>query len=189
MIILNTAYNQAARIYTLFHELAHVVSGTASACGHSLAAPNSKADQTERWCERVAAEALLPWENVRKHLSSKGEMGTVENFSAVISVARKFHVSLSAVVLRLIDCKRASWSLWAEIPKSLDDKPSGGQVPEEPRRTPIIRLAEFGRPAAELIVRGVESELIDRSQALSYLRIDDHSYSEIRDKIVAEPSG
>ena len=61
----------------------------------------------------MAAEALLPWENVRDFLSSKGEVGTVTDFSAVISVARKFHVSLSAVVLRLIDCKRANWSLWS----------------------------------------------------------------------------
>lgn len=185
VIIVNTAYNHAARIYSLFHELGHALSRTSSACGHSLAAPNGRADPVERWCEEVAAEALLPWQPVQAFLSDKGFTGMVENLDAPRAVARKFKVSLSAAVLRLIARKRARWSLWEEIPRTLDDKPAGGQPPEEPRTTDVIRLAEFGRPASATLIRGVESELLDRSQAASYLRVDHHTYSAIRDRVTA----
>lgn len=186
VIILNTAYNHAARIFSLFHELGHVISQTGSACEHSLAAPNKKSDRVERWCEEFSTEVLLPWRAVEMFLRSKGHSAMVTDLGVARMVGRKFNVSLSAVVLRLIGQQRATWSLWTDIPSTIDDKKKGGQAPEEPRTTPVVRLGEYGRPATELLVRGVEAELLDRSQASSYLRVDDVAFADLRERVTAE---
>ena len=62
VVAVNTHENVQARVFTLLHELAHLASGTAKACLEVT----MDADRTERWCDDVASEAVLPREVLRE---------------------------------------------------------------------------------------------------------------------------
>lgn len=180
-IVINTHWNVRARIFTLFHELGHVLTGTTSACAASL--KHSARDTVERWCEELAAAALMPWSAIEQHLTEQRVSGSVDDLAVASSIARTFKVSLQAATLRLISGGRAKWTLWDQIPKDSDVKSGGGGAPEEPRTTPIIRIGELGRATVDLFVRGMKADLIDRSQVASYLRVGDDALSEIERRI------
>src|SRR5207344_1041034 len=68
-VAVNTAWNPAARSFTLLHELGHLVTRTSSACleGWGRRREN-EGDQHERWCESFAASVLAPWDQVERFL-------------------------------------------------------------------------------------------------------------------------
>ena len=69
VIASNTWWNPEARIYTLFHEYAHLLTRTNSACvqgGRRYL--SSGTDPAERWCEQFAAAVLLPWDEVQSFM-------------------------------------------------------------------------------------------------------------------------
>jgi Zn-dependent peptidase ImmA (M78 family) len=187
IIVVNTHWNARARIFTLFHELGHVLTGTTSACAASWK-HSARGEPTERWCEAFAAAALMPWIAIEQHLARHRIHGTVNDLAVVSSIARTFKVSLQAATLRLIEGKRANWSLWDQIPRDSNTKSGGGGAPEEPRTTAVIRIGELGRSTIDLLVRGMQADLIDRSQVASYLRVGDDALTEIERKIAGTDS-
>ena len=59
LVAVNTAYHPTARIFTLFHEVGHLLTRTDAACS-SFVLPDGHDIEAERWCERYAASFLLP---------------------------------------------------------------------------------------------------------------------------------
>jgi transcriptional regulator with XRE-family HTH domain len=71
VIAINTAWNDEARTFTLFHELGHLLTRTNSAC--TAAPPRAVSgawDPAERWCERFAAAVLVPEAALRRLVRS-----------------------------------------------------------------------------------------------------------------------
>ena len=96
LVFVNGADSKAAQIFTLAHELAHIWLGKSSLS--DVALDSFPSSTTERWCNRVAAELLLP------------SVSLVENFRQDISVsdelrrlARHYKVSTLVVLRRLCD--------------------------------------------------------------------------------------
>jgi hypothetical protein len=127
----------------------------------------------------------MPWASFESELNKRTKDAQVSDLAVVSALARKFHVSLASVALRLITGKRATWSLWNKIPKQSNNKPKGGAAPDEPRTTPIIRLSEFGDGTARIFFRGIDRDLIDRSQVASHLRVGDDALAEMQRRITS----
>jgi Zn-dependent peptidase ImmA (M78 family)/transcriptional regulator with XRE-family HTH domain len=108
-IVENTLWIAAGRIFTLFHVLAHLLTRTNSVCAEDVSG-RSHRDQgdVERWCERVAAAALMPDADVRAFVGARtrADLGTAGR------LANQFRVSLKAATLRLIDLDLATWALF-----------------------------------------------------------------------------
>ncbi|HSQ02796.1 MAG TPA: ImmA/IrrE family metallo-endopeptidase, partial [Burkholderiales bacterium] len=183
IIVINTEWNPNARIFTLFHELGHVLSRTTSACATSWAkATEPMYNPVERWCEEFAASALMPLQAVEAHLR-RIRVSKVTDIRTVGAIARAFKVSMQAATLRLIETNHATWKLWDQIPRDSNAKSSGGGAGAEARTTPVIRLGEFGRATAEILIRGMRADVLDRSQVASYLRVNDDALGEIEQKL------
>ena len=71
LVAVNTAYHPTARIFTLFHEVAHLLTRTDAAC-QSFVFPDQQYGSIERWCERFAAAYLLPKETLETVASEYG---------------------------------------------------------------------------------------------------------------------
>ena len=77
-------------------------------------------------------------------------------------------MSLSAVVLKLIELNYASWSLYKELTDLPKRKPSSGG---SGRNLFKLQQDTLGKKPFETIIAGIKYELIDKSDALSYLDI------------------
>lgn len=95
IVFVNGADTKAAQIFTLLHEFAHVWLGGSALSDVTLGAESGPPE--ERWCNAVAAEALMPRDAVRTEY--RGDLSD----DGLDYLARRFTVSTLVVLRRLAD--------------------------------------------------------------------------------------
>jgi Zn-dependent peptidase ImmA (M78 family) len=96
LVFLNGSDSKAAQMFTLAHELAHVWLGATGVS--DTEAGQVPEQQTERWCNQVAAELLMPLQAVR----TAYQPGTPIP-EEIQRLAREFKVSTLVALRRLFD--------------------------------------------------------------------------------------
>jgi len=126
LIFLNAADSKAAQMFTLAHELAHIWMGE-SGISDSIAG-NIPESRIEKWCNLVAAELLIPLDELR---DAHGQGTTIS--AEIQLLARQFKVSTLVVLRRLFDAglidKDTLWESYREELehiRSLQQSGSGG---------------------------------------------------------------
>ena len=64
---INKKDTEKAKVFTLFHELAHLMRRSSSLCTVEINTPN---DDEERICDQIAGEVLLPSVKLKEELKS-----------------------------------------------------------------------------------------------------------------------
>jgi len=154
LVFINGADSKAAQIFTLAHELAHVWLGESAL---SNVGPESAPTQRiEGWCNRVAAEVLVPLDALRH------ELGQGEALDSVPSLTKAFKVSTLVILRRLLDARRISR---AQFEKAYADELA--RFAERPRSsggdfylTQAVRLSR--RFARAVIVSTLEGQTLFR---------------------------
>lgn len=96
LVFVNSADFIAARIFTLVHEVAHVFVGEAGLSAFDKLLPSN--NQTEKFCNRVAAEFLVPQKELQDFWSIAKDRPNPYQ-----AIARKFKVSAIVAARRLLD--------------------------------------------------------------------------------------
>lgn len=97
LIFVNGKDSKSAQLFTLAHELAHICIGSSAVSNLEVNLP--KADRTEEvWCNKVAAEFLVPGELLRQKIQ-KGEFSQ----DCLQQLTRNFKVSNLVILRRLYD--------------------------------------------------------------------------------------
>ena len=96
LVFLNGADSKAAQMFTLVHELVHVWLGESGIS--DAKAGNIPEHKTERWCNQVAAELLVPLTELRREYDPDSEA-----LDEIQRLARLFKVSTLVALRRLFD--------------------------------------------------------------------------------------
>jgi Zn-dependent peptidase ImmA (M78 family)/transcriptional regulator with XRE-family HTH domain len=100
LIFINGSDTKAGQMFTLAHELAHLWLGDTALTDSSPASiPNH---EIESWCNRTAAELLVPMAALR------GELGRGDPLEEASRLARRFKVSTLVILRRMFDAGRLS---------------------------------------------------------------------------------
>lgn len=126
LVFLNGADSKAAQMFTLGHELAHVwLCATGVSDTQAGEVPEQ---QTERWCNRVAAELLVPMQALRAAHQRNAPIP-----DEIQRLAREFKVSTLVALRRLFDAgyisQAALWQHYREEQerlRTLKERSSGG---------------------------------------------------------------
>ena len=104
LVFINNADAKAAQLFTLAHELAHLWHGESALSDISLNPASDRGRQVEKWCNRIAAELLLPLADLESILPPGNPLVAVE------LLRRQFKVSALVVLRRLYEAGRLSES-------------------------------------------------------------------------------
>lgn len=124
LVFVNGADTKAAQMFTLAHELAHLWLGE-SGISDSQASAVPEHD-TERWCNQVAAELLVPLDLVRSEHDRRAPLRDEAQ-----RLARHFKVSTLVMLRRIHDTgavsKKAFWDAYnSELQRLIEIAKSGG---------------------------------------------------------------
>ncbi len=158
LIFVNGKDTNAAQMFTLAHELAHVWLG-ASALSNMGAAPGRGFRNEEVWCNTVAAEFLVPLEALRSDLRRNEPLP-----DALSRLTRTFKVSTLVILRRLLD---AGWltrerfdTAWAQENERLRKFVQAGSSGGDFYRTTVARVGR--RFARALVVSTLEGQTLYR---------------------------
>jgi Zn-dependent peptidase ImmA (M78 family) len=155
LIFINGADTKAAQMFTMAHELAHIWLGQSGVSDSQ--ASRVPEHQVERWCNRVAAELLVPLSVFREEYQANEELA-----AEVDRLARRFKVSTLVILRRIHDAggltQEQFWKAYEEeigrlraIPKG-----SGGDF----YLTQAARVSK--RFARALVVSTLEGQTLHR---------------------------
>ena len=95
LIFINGADSKSAQMFTLAHELAHISLGKSALSNADLFSRPS--DSVEVWCNKVAAEFLVPLKSIRQEDVGDRPLEVVSNLT------RSYKVSSLVIIRRLRD--------------------------------------------------------------------------------------
>ena len=99
LVFINGADTKAAQIFTLAHELAHIALGESAVSRPDLGEVD-ESGESERWCNRVAAELLVPIASLSQEYSQGSDLTT-----ELDRLARYYKVSTLVVLRRIFDAE------------------------------------------------------------------------------------
>ena len=164
VIVLNGAESDTGRLFTLGHELAHLMLGTTGLCGHE-ATPTG----TEKFCDRVSGALLMP----RDLLLAEFRRTAPDPLRrALTKLHRTFAVSEEAALLRLRDLGAVKPEVAAPIIEEFERLLAGRkEAREDSTKIPYFRrlLKRHGTRFTREVVGALERNSITFLDASKYL--------------------
>ena len=201
IIGINVKEHPHGKIFTLFHELIHIAlrkEGISNINSFRLK------DKVEIFCNKVAAEILVPKNQILEHGIVKRMDNGALNDTDLKKLSKRFKVSPEVIIRRLLSLNKISGSFfdskqkkWNEFiasnyrstsnSKSKDkEKPKAQEVTkEEPKIDPNVSkaLKRNGFYYTELVLDAYENELINSSDLSEYLGEKLQTIDEIKKKL------
>jgi len=178
VIVVNRKDAPAGRIFSLFHELTHILLRTAGVCeiDPDITLPPEK-QEIEVFCNKVSAEILMPYQLFLEHAQHKLSISGDTFYSdlIILQLSNEFGVSREAVVRRLLTLDLVSKEFYQtkrdqflqEIPDQAKQKKSESG-PISPAKT-IVSLA--GRTYISLILNAMGQNRITVNDASGFLNL------------------
>ncbi|MBI2222411.1 MAG: ImmA/IrrE family metallo-endopeptidase [Acidobacteria bacterium] len=181
-----------ARIYSLLHELVHIVLALGKEEAVALREPRSDTQwmEIERFAEEAASEALIPQRALEAQLRGIAVGRDGWDVARVRALAARFRVTPLAMATRLRSAGAMSWDGyrqwrldWNEYVSSL--KPRRGGIASPVDKT----LGRAGRPFIQLVLEALDANRITAVDASRYLDLRFDHIEKLRDELTSGAAG
>lgn len=163
VVAFNSADSVRGRIFTLFHEVAHILLGTSTLHSRS---PFESDDETEQWCNHLAAAILIPRDDLLGlyQVESHGRNASWSQ-QEVERLAGRYGVSPAAMIRRLDTFDRIASGAFHELRETFDRRRSNEAVAETTEGEGggnfyNTRLTQLGSLLPSLAFRGFYADAI-----------------------------
>lgn len=167
VIGVSTTWHASVRVYTLFHELGHILIRTNSSCIEEWGSRPTK-DPIERWCETFAASFLMPRKEIQEltaHWKTRNPILTATR------LANKLYVSRKAALLRLVETGSAQWDDFRHLESRFEKKSRGGRPDPDRLRTRDVTRSDTYGSCLSAVRDAYRSGLINEADIRTYLRM------------------
>lgn len=170
-------YSQGGKAFTLLHELTHIALGeSAISNGAAEELSNTSEEQRiERFCDAVAAAALMPRGLVNAMIEAF-PAGVREWTDAELrGIASAIGVSREALLIRFVSLRRATWTFYRtqrerfleEYRRAAEEKAKDKK--STPIKRPVMLMSWNGRGFTRLVLRSYYDQRITLNDVSSYL--------------------
>lgn len=178
VIVINSKDNINGRIFSLFHELCHILLNREGICDPNKRSESPKQTRSiERFCNRFAGSVLVPAEGLLGHIQVKNNEGEEWSNIALKSLSLDFKVSQEVILRRLLilgltseafyNNKRQQWRIKEERDLQKEQtRGSGGNITITEK---CIR--RNGVPIVSLVLKSYRSQKITKSDVADYLGV------------------
>ena len=187
VIVVNRKDAPQAKIFTMLHELTHIMLRNSGLCDPLALYQRTKqsGDQLEVFCNRVAAEILIPKkfflaENLVHRIKQREGWGDTD----IIDVARKYNTSYEAILRRLLTFNLISIALYRQkreerrVINANRPKPKGGRV------NPVVKAINTnGKPFTRLVVGAYYSHHITSHDLANYLDVKVNQVKQVEKRV------
>ena len=176
MIVLNAKDAPRGRIFTLMHELTHLMLGQDGVCdplGVGRHAQNLD-ERVEAYCNRVAGAILVPWDALLAHPRLAHVGGPREwNDQEIRELADHFAVSREAIVRRLVIVGRATEAFYDRKREAYLAQYRARTLKASEGFAPPFRVVvrDNGRQYTRLVLDALDRERITLADVSDYLGV------------------
>jgi Zn-dependent peptidase ImmA (M78 family)/transcriptional regulator with XRE-family HTH domain len=187
VIVLNASDWPRPKLFTLFHELAHLTLNAGGMC--DLHEPRSNTDafatnDVEHHCNQVAAEILMPVARIKALSLASDRAWTPADLA---TFAYPFGASAEAFLLRLVDLKLTTWKTYWDIKPELDTLYEKAREAEKERmkQTPggptfyVLKARDLGHGYVQSVLDAYRGRAIRSYDAADYLDVQYQQISKL----------
>lgn len=163
-IVLNESDHSSVKLFSLFHEVCHLLRRTSGIC--SIEYEVETEFREESYCNKFAAEFLVPSEDIKKELKNvfidKNTLPEIlSNFSRIYAVSKQ------VILLRLLYLDQISAEEYKEFKKYLEEK--GGKPQYAIRRWNKVFKNRVGNVVIKKVKASLRGNKISFYEALNIL--------------------
>jgi Zn-dependent peptidase ImmA (M78 family) len=182
VIVVDTGDTPYARIFSALHEYCHVVLRSTGICDLD------EHRDVERYCNAVAAAALLPSDLVQQQLAGLGFGSSPDaDDENLLRLSHRLGVSQAALLIRMRDLYTISQDMYDAMEsrrrsrRATPSKPGGSYYP--------TAINKVGRRFARNIFGAVDDGAIDRQDASALLGVSEHTVDRFRAELFSGGAG
>ena len=186
LIVLNTKDAPNGRVFTLLHEFCHVLLRKGGICDLKSRGRTPEEDPIEVFCNRVAAETLVPRRAfaqapvVRDH-PPRAEWQTAE----VAALAMEFSVSREVVVRRLLTMGRLTRSAYRSWRQALTEEYEAAQGSRSGFASPVTSaVSGLGQSFVKLVLLSYYQDRITSRDVSEYLGVRLKHMARIEERVM-----
>lgn len=174
IVIKRNKEHSHAKIFTLFHELGHILLNEGGICDISF---DKDSSLIEKWCNALAAEILMPSEEFLnlQLVKERSEDKFSWTLRELTEIGNIFHMGPLAVLRRLLEFNLTTSEFYESKHKEWNRPPFGISKEHEGRNIPKEKIKERGRRYVNLAFKAYDHNRIDLKDLSDYLglRISD----------------
>ncbi|MEO6966390.1 MAG: XRE family transcriptional regulator [Acidobacteriaceae bacterium] len=169
-------YSQGGKCYTLIHELTHILLGESAISNGTDFNSNSEEQKTERFCDAVAAAALMPRGMMLSFAEVRAAGARKWDDDQLRTIGKRLGVSREALLLRLVTLNRATWEFYKTQRRRFKDEYAEAAATKAmaekkpiPIKRPILLMSWNGRGFTRLVLRSYYDQRITLNDVSNYL--------------------